>query len=176
DSPDPIGLIRSGDQASTWQGHALTGEVDFHLLNVSGTSMVGLAANYGVLLRSVDSGSNWESFDVPPLTDFALNPQNPEQLLIATGEGLLSSKDLGENFTELDVPAGITTVEWAATSVVISSASEVFSSKSPTGPFVAVDHTFSDIRAIAASGDVIAVLDAQGVIFSADRGESFTRY
>lgn len=175
DSPDPIGLIRSGDHASTWQSHALTGEVDFHLLDVSGTSMVGVAANYGVMLRSVDSGSNWESFDVPALTDFALNPQNPQQLLIATGEGLLLSDDLGENFTELDVPEGITTVEWADTSVVIGSASGLFSSKSPTGPFVALDHTFSDIRAIAASGDVIAVLDAGEVIFSVDRGGSFTR-
>ena len=52
---------------------------------------------------------------MPPLTDFGLNPQNPQELLIATGERLLLSEDLGETFTELDVPAGISTVEWSKT-------------------------------------------------------------
>jgi len=173
DSPDPIGLIRSSDGATTWEAHALSGEVDFHMLDVSESSMVGVAANYGAIVRSVDGGANWETFDVPPLTDFALNPQNPQQLLIATGEGLLLSDDLGESFTELDVPAGITAVDWSDTAVVIGSTSELFTSPSPTGPFTVVDHTFSDIRAIAASGDVIVVLDAGEVVFSVDQGQQF---
>ena len=173
DSPDPIGLIRSNDGATAWEPHALSGEVDFHMLDVSEASMVGVAANYGAIVRSVDAGANWETFEVPPLTDFALNPQNPQELLIATGEGLLLSEDLGETFTELDVPAGISTVEWSKTGVVIGSPTELFTSRSPAGSFAVLDHTFRDIRAIAASGEVIVVLDAAEVSISVDQGQSF---
>lgn len=173
DSPDPIGLIRSNDGATTWEPHALSGEVDFHMLDVSESSMVGVAANYGAIVRSVDGGANWETFEVPPLTDFALNPQNPQQLLIATGEGLLLSEDLGETFTKLDTPGGITTVEWADIGVVAGSASELFTSDSTTGPFVSLNHSFGEVRDITASGDLIAVLDTGEVIVSIDRGESF---
>jgi photosystem II stability/assembly factor-like uncharacterized protein len=143
------------------------------MLDVSESSMVGVAANYGAIVRSVDGGANWETFEVPPLTDFALNPQNPQQLLIATGEGLLLSHDLGESFTELDVPAGISTVEWSKTGVVIGSPTELFTSQSPAESFAVLDHTFSDIRAIAASGEVIVVLDAGEVSISVDQGQSF---
>lgn len=174
DSPDPIGLIRSGDGATTWEAHALSGEVDFHMLDVSGSSMVGVAANYGAIVRSVDGGDNWETFEVPPLTDFALNPQNPQELLIATGEGLLLSEDLGESFTELDVPAGISTVAWSDSAIVIGSTSELFTGQSPAGPFTPLDHTFGDIAAIAASGEVIVVLNAGEVLFSVDQGQNFS--
>ena len=44
DFPNPLGILESRDNGNTWTPKTFTGEVDFHLLEVSGDAIVGIAA------------------------------------------------------------------------------------------------------------------------------------
>lgn len=61
DFPNPLGILESRDNGDTWTPKSLTGEVDFHLLEVSGDAMVGVAANYGVVVGSQDGAVTWSN-------------------------------------------------------------------------------------------------------------------
>ncbi len=59
DLPNPLGLITSVDGGVSWEPVSLTGEVDFHSLDVEGDQVVGWDTR-GSLLWSTDVGKTWQ--------------------------------------------------------------------------------------------------------------------
>lgn len=171
--PDPLGILVSTDEGQTWTPKVLTGEVDFHLLEAVGPSFVGVAANYGAAVASRDAGQTWSTLNPPPLTSLAVNPSNPEEILVAS-EGLLHlSTDMGATFTLLPSPEGVLFVEWTQSTVFLATGSAVYAGPGSGGPFSPLDDTFSSISAIGAHANAVIVLDERGVHVSRDGGETF---
>ena len=171
--PASLGILVSTDQGKTWTPQVLTGEVDFHLLKAVGPSFVGVASNYGAAVASRDAGQTWSTLNPPPLTSLAVNPTNPDEILVSS-EGLLYlSTDMGATFTPLPSPEGVLFVEWTQSSVFLAAGSTVYEGPGSGGPFRPLDNTFSAISAISANANAVIVLDEQGVHVSRDGGETF---
>lgn len=174
DLPNPLGILVSSDAGKTWIPESLTGEVDFHLLEVVGATRVGVAANYGVVVGSEDGGVTWSTLDVPSLTSISLNPANGADMLLASEGLLLLSTDAGRTFQQIDVPLRVVTVEWSDTSIFLASDSAVFQSSNEAGPFNALSEAFTNLSDMAAHGTKVIVMDDRGIHVSDNGGESFT--
>lgn len=171
--PDPLGILLSADQGKTWTPKVLTGEVDFHLLRVVGNTMVGVAANYGVVVASTDSGNTWTNLPIPSLTSLSLNPSKAsEVLLIANGVAQLST-DTGQTFTPISAPADLVHAQWTTTNLYLSTNSVLYKGPSYSAEFAAISTTFENVASIAAHLDALIVFDDRGVHISRDGGESF---
>jgi len=107
DLPNPLGLLVSSDRGETWAPDSLTGEVDFHLLEVRGNRMVGVAANYGMVVASVDGGDTWSPLEIPNLTSLALNPSQSDEILMTSDGLLMLSTDAGRTFSATETPPSV---------------------------------------------------------------------
>lgn len=88
--PANLGLRASPD-GRAWQTISLAGEVDFHRLTASGTTVLGVAAHGGTLLRSDDGGASWSALQNPGVFDLSIDPGDTHQV-IATTQTVLSSR------------------------------------------------------------------------------------
>jgi hypothetical protein len=174
DLPNPLGILVSQDAGETWEPDVLTGEVDFHLLETAANTMLGVAANYGLVVASPDRGETWTSLEAPPLTSLSLNPANGDEILLASDGLLLMSVDAGATFTPTAAPPGVFLIDWSDSNVYLATDSTIYRSSTPSGPYVALSQEFTNVLAIAAHDRAVIVLDDQGVHVSQDNGESFT--
>jgi hypothetical protein len=95
--PADIGLRASTD-GRAWTTVSLLGEVDFHRLTAAGTTVLGVSAHDGAVLRSTDRGASWTRLDNPGVFDLALDPGNPSLALATTRSGPLASADGGSTW------------------------------------------------------------------------------
>ena len=172
--PDPLGILVSSDNGKTWIPDSLTGEVDFHLLEVAGNTMVGVAANLGMVLASDDRGNTWSSLEVPNLTGLSLNPATAGQILLASAGLLMLSTDAGLTFSPTEAPPGVFLVEWSTSNIFLATGSTLYRSSAIGSPFVALSQEFTNVSHMAALSDTVIVLDDQGVHVSDDGGDTFT--
>lgn len=171
--PDPLGLKVSADGGETWEHRSLLGEVDFHLLSVAAETIVGVAANYGEVVRSTDGGISWSTVNVPSLTDMSVSPHSSEELMVASEGSLLLSTDGGATFQPVEAPPGVQLITWTDDLVVVSIGSSLFYRANSAAGFVALPHEFRAISHLAVKGNKILVVDADGVSVSNDAGETF---
>lgn len=98
-----LGLIRSDDDARTWESISLRGEVDFHALtttSVNGREQIaGLDSATSTILVSDDGGATWDRRAKEPAHDLAFLPQSADRLIATTPNGLVMSTDAGRSFT-----------------------------------------------------------------------------
>jgi len=130
--------------------------------------IVGVAANYGVLIRSDDGGQTWESLDVPDLTDIALNPANPDELALVTQRGLHMSEDGGRSFSLIRTEATPALLAWSTNGLFGATQQSVVRWDDSGNVWTPVLDGFSDIHGLAASPTVVAVLDDGSVTTIAD--------
>jgi len=172
--PNPLGILESRDNGNTWVPKSLTGEVDFHLLEVSGDAMVGVAANYGVVVGSQDGAVTWTNIATPSLTSLSLNPNNGRQFLL-TSDGLLYlTEDSGLSLNEIPAPSGSIKVDWSDKGIILATDSTIYRSSDLGMPFVEIAESFTGIKDVAASGVNIIVLDEKGAHVSTDNGKVFS--
>lgn len=175
DLPDPLGVLISRDTAMTWEPLVLTGEVDFHLLEVVGDTMVGVAANYGQVVASNDFGQTWSALEISALTSLSVNPSNGSEILLASDGALLLSSDTGASFNPVNAPDGVVLVDWSLPTVYLATDSALYQASSPNEDFSRLAEGFSGIQSIDAYGDALIVFDDAGVHISRDGGASFSR-
>lgn len=175
DLPDPLGVRMSKDSAMTWEPHVLTGEVDFHLLEVVGDTMVGVAANYGQVVASIDFGQTWSALEISTLTSLSMNPSNGNEILLASDGALLLSSDTGTSFNPVDAPDAVVLVAWSEPTIYLATDSALYQAPNLNGGFSRLAEGFSGIQSIDAYGDALIVLDEAGVHISKDGGRSFSR-
>lgn len=173
DLPDPLGLLRSDNSGETWTTRSLGGHVDFHLLRVSGETMVGIAANFQSVLVSTDSGASWLTLVTPVFSDLDVNPAEPRDVLLVSDGTLSFSNDAAGSFAQTPAPDDLLFVDWSNDGVFLASDSALYRSKTYDGAYVRVAQQFSNIVAIGASSQAVIVLDDQGAHMSTDGGESF---
>lgn len=171
--PDPLGILVSDDRGESWAPLELTGEVDFHLLKVSGDIMAGVAANYGLVISSLDGGKSWSQIEVPSLTSLDLNPANGKEMLLASEGALLKFSLVDKQYESVATPTPVNLVEWSDSGVYFASDTEIFLSSASDGNFTALFGGFNNISALAADAESIIVMDDQGVHISKDNGITF---
>jgi photosystem II stability/assembly factor-like uncharacterized protein len=174
DLPNPLGLLLSDNAGETWRSHSLSGHVDFHLLRVSGDTLVGIAANFNSVLVSTDGGTNWLTLVTPVFTDFDMNPAEPREMLLVSDGALFVSADAATSFSQAPSPDDVLFVDWSDNGVFLASSSALYRSENYSGTYVQIAQTFRNIAAIGASSQAVIVLDDQGVHMSTDGGATFS--
>jgi len=96
--PPHLGLIRSTDRGQTWETLALRGEVDFHALTATGSTLYGWDSQSSTVLRSDDGGRLWRRGAQVAVADLSADPEAPTTVLATTETGLLESRDGGASF------------------------------------------------------------------------------
>jgi hypothetical protein len=109
--PPFLGLIRSTDAGRSWQPVSLLGQRDFHVLEAAGERVYGYGSDYesrqAGLLVSDDGGRSWQE-RVPPesLLSLAIDPDDPERVVVSGEDGSYSSTDAGRGWRPLGGDAG----------------------------------------------------------------------
>ena len=113
-SPPNLGLIESRDGGKSWKNISLLGEADFHVLQSSGERVYGYDGTQGRLMVSTDGGQQWTQRTPPAaLFDLAIDPRDPEHIVVATERGIFSSTTAGKAWRPLrDDTAGL--LAWPA--------------------------------------------------------------
>ncbi len=163
DFPDPVGLLASSDGGETWEARSLVGEVDFHLLEASGSTVIGVAANYGVLLKSTDSGETWSSLDVPTLSDLAINPDDPENVVLATDTGQQWSSDGGATFSLTRTSVRPTILDWSQSGLFGATDDAVWRWNGESSEWELIQGGYPAVYGIASSNGNLAIFDGETV-------------
>lgn len=172
--PSSIGLRRSTDGGVTWQTVALEGQADFHRLSASGSTLIGQNSHDGNLLMSKDDGSSWVDLGQLPFYDVAINPQDPQQIVGATPDGVARSTDGAASFAPVSGSPVLLHLSWTDGALYgVTDAGALFTSPDAGSTWTPVGTLEGEPIAITASGSKVAVLVGGTVYESADGGRTF---
>ena len=115
--PPFLGLIESRDAGQSWQPISLMGKRDFHVLEATGTRIYGFGSDYesreADLLVSDDGGRSWQRRSPPEgLLSLAIDPADPDHIVVSGERQLYESRDAGRGWRPLDAEPGL--VAWPA--------------------------------------------------------------
>ena len=171
--PASLGLVTSSDGGASFEGVSLSGQADFHALDVTPTTVYGVDAGTR-LLRSKDAGATWTEIPLPqPVADIAADPAS--DVLLATSQaGLLSSDNAGESFTQVPEAPILQLVDWAddGSLVGVDPAGQVYSADAP-GSWTKAAQLAPAQAITTAPGGIVYVATASELLRSEDHGASF---
>lgn len=170
--PSLLGLIESDDAGRSWRSVSLSGQVDFHVLRAAKRRVYGVNSTDGALLVSGDGGRTW-SRSTPPgaVVDLAIDPTNPERVVMSGDAGLARSDDAGRTWERLkDDLVGL--LAWTSRELVLIDADgQAHSSADGGRRFEAVGSVGDQPAAAAASGaQILVALHDNSVRLSDDGG------
>lgn len=178
DKPANLGLIESSDAGVTWTPVSLSGEVDFHTIDVKQGTVYGYDSQTQQIMVSSDR-TTWERRAQLPLADLAASPDNPEFLLATTAQGLMHSADGGRSFIRITSAPTLQLLDWSIENLIVG--------VDPTGIVgTSSDHGATWNRlgtvegvpaALATNGpSELYVATDRGIYASADGGRTFTLF
>jgi hypothetical protein len=130
--PRKLGLQRSDDGGKTWRGEALVGKHAFDTIHVSGDWIYGLERARGLILVSSDRGRTWRTMRRPSaIVDLAVDPDNPQRLVLSEPLDSYFSRDGGRHWIELG--AGSLLFAWPDSKNLYGVTSEGEVWRSPNG-------------------------------------------
>lgn len=99
EGPSSLGLIESSDAGQSWSAVSLAGQADFHVLRYAQDCVYAANALTGELMLSDDGGESRQRRQPPaPAIDLAIDPRDPERLVVSTEAGLALSDDGGRSW------------------------------------------------------------------------------
>lgn len=114
---NPLGLIKSADQARTWKPVAFAGEADFHAIDVVAPWTYAYRSDREELVRSQDR-VRWESVTESALLDIAVDPSHASRVLATSTSGQLTSIE-GTDPTPLTSAPPMGAIDYAEQDVVV---------------------------------------------------------
>lgn len=117
DYPNPMGVLISNDKGLNWKKVEYVGKIDFHLLTsyhhdsnvIYGLNQMGTGQYGAGIYKSLDGGKKWEKVvpkglpgDLMKVYSLLVLPDNKNTLLAGTENGVMISKDGGENWNVYD--------------------------------------------------------------------------
>ena len=169
-----LGLRQSGDQGKTWKNTSLFGKVDFHRLIASGTTVMGVSAQDGALLRSLDSGKTWKTMPNPNLYDLAMDPTDPSIIVGTTQAGPIRSNDGGKTFVTIPSAPLVALLSWdKARLVAVAPNGIVYESIDLGLTWRDIGKVPGEPSALSVRGNEIALLAGSTVFYSSDSGATF---
>lgn len=115
--PNPMGILISKDKGLHWKKVKYTGKIDFHILTtyhhdpnvIYGLNQMGTGQYGAGIYKSVDEGKKWGKIEPTGLPDDLMKvysllvlPDSKDTLLAGTENGVMISKDGGENWKVFD--------------------------------------------------------------------------
>lgn len=172
--PPVLGLIESDDAGQSWNPLSLAGEADFHVLRAAGRRIYGVNSTDGALLVSGDGGRRWERSDPPgTVVDLAIDPNNPNRVVVSSDRGLARSDDAGRTWERLSGQlAGL--LAWGSRLVLVDANGRVYASTDGGSQFTAVGDVGGQPAATAtADGQLLVALHDNSVRSSDDGGRTW---
>ncbi len=160
--PSSVGFIRSTDGGRNWSTISLQGQADLHAIEVAGQRVYAFDALSGKLLRSVDAGRTWRATSTPPILDLAVDPRDPERLVVSTAAGILASTDGGRAFRPVvDLPPSH--LAWGTAGITAIGEDQVVQR---------IDDDLRTVKQLGRAPDVPAALaeSGRGLLVAADDG------
>ncbi|MBW3577407.1 MAG: hypothetical protein KY462_06655 [Actinobacteria bacterium] len=109
DLPPQLGLIETTDAGTTWRSVSLLGGADFHALSAAHGKVYGWNTADSAFMVS-DDGRDWEERSTVRILDFAVAPDDPDEVLATIAESrgdtsVARSRDGGRTWEEIDAPS-----------------------------------------------------------------------
>lgn len=176
DQPADLGLIESTDAGMTWRPVALSGQADFHAIDVKAGVTYGYDSQTQQIMVSSDRRT-WDRRAQLPLASLAASPEDPQFMLATTPQGLAHSADGGRTFIMIDTAPTLQLVDWSTANTIIG--------VGPTGIVGASDNhgaTWSKLGkvdgvpaglATHGLGEIYVATD-RGIFASTDGGRTFS--
>lgn len=174
DAPADLGLLKSTDGGRTFENVSLSGEVDFHRLVASGSTILGVDSGDGTLRRSTDAGRTWRSLGTGPF-DIAIDPADPDRVLGTTEQGPVVSTDGGSSFQPIKEAPLIAFLSWNGDSLGgIAPDGMVYTSADRGKTWEHAGHVEAEPAAFTMTGGRVVVLAGETIFASADGGKTFS--
>ncbi|WP_217631235.1 F510_1955 family glycosylhydrolase [Modestobacter sp. DSM 44400] len=171
--PANLGLIESTDAGRTWTTLSLAGDADFHALDAAQGVIYGYTD--GRLLVSKD-GREWADQGAMAIADLAVDPTQPDRLLVTTEQGPALSADGGRTFDlEPDSPL-LQLVAFSpegAAAFGVSPGGEVYASTDGGRTWDQRGNVGSAPAALGAVGQNVYVAVEGAIVSSTDGGATF---
>ncbi|MPZ00524.1 MAG: exo-alpha-sialidase [Actinophytocola sp.] len=176
DQPGNLGLIESTDAGQTWQPVSLSGEVDFHAMQFKHDRVYGWDSQTGQLMVSEDKKS-WDRRAEVGLADIAVSPDDAEEILATTRDGVARSTDGGREFSVVDDSPMLFFLDWPSSDRLVGVDPEgaVHVSDDGGATWAQRDTVSGSPQAITTHGeDEIYIATDAAIYHSEDNGETFT--
>lgn len=178
DQPPNLGLIESTDAGNTWKSLSLSGEADFHAMEAKHDQVYGFDSQTGQIMIS-DDKKTWDKRAVLPLADIAVSPEDADQILATTEQGVQRSTDGAENFSPVTGSPTLIFIDWVSADrlVGVSPDGSVHVSDDGGTSWSKGGAVSGEPQAILAHGrgDVYVATD-QAIYRSTDDGQTFTEF
>lgn len=177
DRPPNLGLIESSDAGQSWQPVSLSGEADFHILRFAHRRVYAYNGLSGTLVLSADLGRTWSERTPPaPVIDLAVDPSDPERLVVSTESGLAVSDDAGRHWRPLAAEIGLLAWPRSGQLLLINASGEVQRASDPEQEWSPIGSIGGQPVAFASgsSDDLYAALPSGVVLESTDGGASWS--
>lgn len=178
DHPPNLGLIESTDGGHSWTSVSLNGEVDFHALDYRHGLVYGLDSGTRTVMVSADKHA-WDRRAAINAIDIAVSPQDPNEILATTAQGLTRSLDQGKSFSPVRVRPQLVLLSWPDKGplIGIDPAGTVYASEDSGATWQARQALSDRPQALlAAGGGVVFVATAAGMQRSTDNGTTFDMF
>jgi hypothetical protein len=173
--PPNLGLIDSADGGETWTSVSLSGEVDFHAMEAKHGTVYGYDSQSGQLMSSADQ-HNWDRGARIGIADIAVAPDQPDEIVATTRQGLARSTDGGQTFTTLPSAPTLSLVDWPATGRLIGAAPDgaIYASADRGATWTRRGQVRGGPHAITTFGDTdVYVATDDTIEYSRDDGSTF---
>jgi hypothetical protein len=118
DAPPHLGLVESRDAGQTWTSTSLEGEVDLHALAAAGGRIYGVDSQTGRLMGSTD-GEQWRELGQLPAADVAVDPDDPDRLLLTDGSGALVRLEVSGQPAQVDAAPPVVLLDWLSDDLLV---------------------------------------------------------
>jgi hypothetical protein len=176
--PPFLGLIASDDDGETWRVVSRLGNADLHKIVLKHDRMYAFDAVLGAMLISTDDGRTFSEHFTPRqlVTDFEVDPEDPDRIFAATDTELFRSEDGGEGWRAVEQTEGIRLV-WTAPDVFVRAQRDGTVSRSSDGggswqEIGQVPGEPYDFKAIGTEEFLLALSDGS-VLHTRDGGRSW---
>ncbi|WP_333893214.1 F510_1955 family glycosylhydrolase [Mycolicibacterium gadium] len=178
DHPPNLGLIESTNGGQSWTSLSMKGEADFHSLDYRHGIVYGLDSGSRTVMVSVDKRT-WDGRAAISAIDIAVSPQNPNEILATTADGLARSIDQAKTFIPAGAQAQLVFLGWPDDGPVIGvdPIGTVYASEDSGATWQARRALGERTQAVLAAGrGVVFVATEKGIHRSTDNGMTFEAF
>jgi len=163
--PNPIGVMKSLDGGLSWKAISLSGKVDFHFLEGSGSDLYGADSQTGKLMASADSGKTWKYLGTNTYTDIAVSPKMPGMAIAIKNSDLLLTENAFKSTTKIKNSLKITQIEWRKSGLYALSGNSLYKSTN-SGKTWTKQTTFKGTPGILSASDQMMLVTVGSDIYT----------
>lgn len=178
DAPPALGLIETTDGGQSWASVSLSGDADFHSLDYRHGVVYGLNSRTQTVMVSADKRT-WDQRATISAIDIAVSPQNANEILATTTDGLARSLDQAKTFTPVGAQPQLVLLSWPEDGplIGIDPIGTVYASEDSGTTWQARRALGEQTQAVLAAGrGLVFVATEKGIHRSTDSGTTFEAF